>query len=191
MRSASIGSVVGEGQGFYRSHILPLRHRIHLRTSPTAYAEFRLGTGRAAKLTLKMKVVQWDDEPAWSLVQRLAAQHGTGTARQFCHDHGLDPASLTTTRGIEQLAELGGYDAEKLFASSPVNEANGAVRIGRERIASQDAFTSEIRLCPVCIRDDLASERGTPRYRAHSRSMPDLLPHSIADRKSRRFRRTA
>lgn len=116
-----------------------------------------------------MKVVQWDDEPAWSLVQRLAAQHGTGTARQFCHDHGLDPASLTTTRGIEQLAELGGYDAEKLFASSPVNEANGAVRIGRERIASQDAFTSEIRLCPVCLRDDLASERGTPRYRAHYR----------------------
>lgn len=121
-------------------------------------------------MTLRLKVVQWDDEPMWSLLQRLSAQLGTGTVRSLCRDLGLDFYRLKTARGMREFAKLAGYEAERIIAASASLDGDSAVSIGSQRFAVMDFHRERVRLCPHCLRQDIDSGRGAEEYRAHWRA---------------------
>ena len=114
------------------------------------------------------KVVQFDDEPAWSVLHRAASLSGAASARTFAADWDLDYTAIVTGADTSHFAEMGGYDHER-FTKTSIRLVENERRLGPERMFVDSAVSGQNRICPECIRSDFAFGTGRGEVRAHWR----------------------
>lgn len=116
----------------------------------------------------RLKVEQFDDEPAWSVLYRLGRLSGAGDAKQFCLDWELDFANIVNGADIDGFARRGGYDADKLLRSSIRYVDQGFV-LGSEALSRGNVSTGQNRVCQRCLENDFANGTGRTSFRPHWR----------------------
>ncbi len=128
-------------------------------------------------------------EPAWSLLQRLAALNGVESITSFCNDYDLKRWDATTPDFIERLARLADVDVEPLLFASPVRLDGKDFRIGEQRVrwAGSSAILfklGRVGVCPVCLSEDRDRGVGRKEFRSHYRawwSFPSLTNCPLHD----------
>ncbi|MBL3565526.1 TniQ family protein, partial [Rhodovulum sulfidophilum] len=98
-------------------------------------------------------------EPASSLLSRLAARNGAGSAQRFCGDIAfpIDPLFRGEKVAVEQLGQLAGCDLSALERVSIRHLGKGHFRLRDEFASFQSFQRTRIRVCPECIRSEMPS----------------------------------
>lgn len=98
-----------------------------------------------------------DETPA-SFVSRLAANHGLA-ARELCLDFGLSFQGVVDGRNeaLEKLGDLGGVSLAALAADAFVLSQHRQYVHRGEILTREQMRRSRIRVCPACIKTDLAA----------------------------------
>ncbi|MBB3951519.1 TniQ family protein [Aureimonas jatrophae] len=120
---------------------------------------------------IPIRVEQWPDEPAWSILHRLARLCAVPSAREFCNDYGLDYTAITRGRDLEHFAEAGGYDLDLMRRNTfrVDGERFGTGPDGRETLFKQNVQNGVHLVCPECLRADAATGTSHPHLRGHWR----------------------
>lgn len=118
-------------------------------------------------IRLPIRVRQSDDEPAWSLLHRLARLAGTGSAKEFCYDMGLNFARVAAASDLQDFCDLGGFDLQQVEKVSIKTERH--LIINGQRLPDGSLTNGEIRFCPQCLREDLLHGAGPIPFRPHWR----------------------
>jgi hypothetical protein len=134
-------------------------------------------------------VIQAENEPAWSLLQRLAALHGYGSTNQFCRHHELELWDMTLESSVRSLADMAAVDADALVKYSPIRSGDTHFEIGKERV--QWAGTNpalfklkKVLICPQCVLQDQTATDGRLENRSYYRTwwnFPSLTNCPIHD----------
>lgn len=130
--------------------------------------------GSRSQKPLNARVINFIDEPAYALAQRLARRNGAASLPDFCSDMGLSHADIVQGRAIVRVAELAGADPVALEQVTFVRESRKTVRLGNEALKVDEWSFHSLRVCPKCLREDLEFAKGDPSYRAHVRSWWNL-----------------
>ena len=116
----------------------------------------------------RLKVEQFDDEPAWSVLYRLARLSGAGDAKQFCMDWDMDLTGIQNGNEIEGFARRGGYDLD-LFERNTIRTLDWGFEINGEKLFGHSVTGGQNRVCRRCLEEDVANGGGRPDYRPHWR----------------------
>lgn len=109
-------------------------------------------------------------ETATSFASRLAARTGSGRLVNFCTDMGFNKIKLANgdQDTVRQLAVLAGADPHLLLSATPQFLPGNEYGVGATRIKFTEFHRKTVRVCPVCLKDDLEKhgEYG-PHQRVH------------------------
>lgn len=106
-------------------------------------------------MTLPLRIVAHDGEPAYAAFVRLAARHGADSLRGFAARVGLSWPGTIAGIGPLDVATLTGQDVERLTWFSPqVDPRSRSVKLAGERLLLNDWSCRRRRYCSACIYDD-------------------------------------
>lgn len=117
---------------------------------------------------IPIRVEQFDDEPAWSVLRRLARLSGTPNVRELCLDFGLDLSAIDRASDLTLFAHEGGYDLERLKKNS-IKSLPTHFEFAGEQINKGGVFSGVSRVCPCCLDQDLSEARSHRSYAPHWR----------------------
>lgn len=103
--------------------------------------------------SIPIRVLQFDDEPAWSVLRRLARRSGTISSGDFCRDFDLDWRSIENGTDLGPFAERGGYNRSDLDKNS-ISVRRTHYEFRGEWINKLAVFSGGNRVCPSCLDDD-------------------------------------
>jgi hypothetical protein len=130
--------------------------------------------GARCQKPLSARVINFIDEPAYALAQRLARRNGAGSLSDFCSDMGVSRADVVQGRAIARIAELAKANPVALERVTFIRGNGTTVRLGNEALKAGEWSFRSLRVCPKCLREDLEFAEGDPDYRAHVRSWWNL-----------------
>lgn len=141
------------------------------------------------KPKLGIRVVQAENEPAWSLLQRLAALHGYCSINEFCKHHDLELWDMTLETSVRSLAKMAAVDADALVNYSPVRSGDNHFKVGKERVQWSGTNPAlfklkKVLICPKCVLRDQAATDGRLENRSYYRTwwnFPSLTNCPIHD----------
>lgn len=120
---------------------------------------------------LRLTIPHGVDEPAASLLSRLAARNGIDLAAEFCRDVGLGFREVVDgdPDALRSLAAMAGVDPTALVASTFASEANRGYVVGGNRIPFRGIDRGTTRICPACLLEDAANSDLPPEIAMHAR----------------------
>lgn len=119
----------------------------------------------ARSLALTCDLAEW--ETPTSFAARLAIRNMSGGAQEFCRDMGLDWKALIrgNTREIFRLADLAGADESALQRNAFKILRHGHLRIGCEEVRATSLLRAQVRVCPMCLVERVATHGFVGAYR--------------------------
>jgi hypothetical protein len=123
-----------------------------------------------SKSALNATVPLWTDEPAYGLANRLARRNGVNSLASFGGDHKIPFREIIFGLRNQEVASLAGADPAALEAATFRVGDDQRVRLKGEELHRDDWSYTNLRICPSCLRSDLARKDGRIDYLPHIRS---------------------
>lgn len=125
---------------------------------------------------LNANVIKFDDEPAYSLMARLARRQGVPSLYAFSTDVDLPCTPVARGDSNRELAILANASVDQLDRATFRREGN-FFRLGKEILHFRDfAWIGGLRVCPDCLREDVKSCTGDIAFRAHVKTWWNVRP---------------
>jgi hypothetical protein len=123
---------------------------------------------------LEARVIVFPDEPAHALASRLARRNGVHSLASFGGDMAVKFYAIIQGRRNREVAALAKADVAILDRATFVVVDSDRVRLGDELLHFDDWSYRSLRICPACLAQDIRSEKGDPKFRAHVRAWWNL-----------------
>jgi hypothetical protein len=123
---------------------------------------------------LSARVPLWPDEPAYGLASRLARRNGVSSLEAFGEDHAIPFREIIQGMRNAEIADLSGADIGLLDASTFKEQS-----LNGEKLHAEDFSYTNLRVCPSCIRSDLARDDSRTQFLPHVRTWWTLQAISV------------
>jgi TniQ len=127
---------------------------------------------------LSARVPLWPDEPAYGLANRLARRNGVSSLVSFGGDHAIPFREIIRGLRNAEIADLSGAKIGLLDASTFRIDGE-QIHLNGEVLPVEEWSYTSLRVCPSCIRSDLARDDSRKQFLPHVRSWWNLSAVSV------------
>ena len=107
--------------------------------------------------TLPVRPIRHSGEPAYAYCARIGATNGLKTLTDCGHVFGFRSFEIIQGKALETVAELAGQDIAALSFDTARTAPDSVELRGERLFRKQWTIASQCKVCPMCIRQDLAT----------------------------------